>query len=255
MLRNKRFRALSLLTTLGMSLASFNTFADTDIFTALDDPSTAKKSFDGDAQSSYNAQSGNTRNSNLAASTTMTWFQQSNAYSLWGEAANNSSDDQRSSEKYQAGARARHNLSTQNFLFAQGSWLSDRYNGYRSRDTLVAGYGRQVLTGPIHTLRVEAGPGVRHDEYQGGGNSTKALGYAAASYSYQLTDNTKFIQGLSLLANDDTTVNSETGLNVDINDHFALKVAYNVTWNQNPPDSAPKHTDSKTSVSLVYKMQ
>lgn len=90
----------------------------------------------------------------------MTWFQQSNAYSLWGEAANNSSDDQRRSEKYQAGARTRHNLSTQNFLFAQGSWLSDRYNGYRSRDTLVAGYGRQVLTGPIHTLRVEAGPGV-----------------------------------------------------------------------------------------------
>lgn len=43
MLRNKRFRALSLFTTLGMSLASFNTFADTDIFTALDDPSTAKK--------------------------------------------------------------------------------------------------------------------------------------------------------------------------------------------------------------------
>ncbi len=43
MLRNKRFGVLSLLTTLGMSLASFTTFADTDIFIALDDPSTAKK--------------------------------------------------------------------------------------------------------------------------------------------------------------------------------------------------------------------
>ncbi len=252
MLRTGRLRAISLLTVMGLSLASVSSFASTDIFTALDDPSTAKKSFDGNIQAGYNAQSGNSRNSSLSANTTMTWFQPSNAYSIWGEALNNSSDDQRSTERYQAGARARHNLDDDNFLFGQGSWLSDRFNGYRSRSTLTAGYGRQVLNGPIHTLRLEAGPGVRHDEFQGGGNTTKALAYGAASYSYQLTDNTKFIQGVSVLANDDTTLNSETGLSVGINDHFALKVTYNVTYNNNPPDSAPKHTDTRTAVSLVY---
>lgn len=254
MSRIARTRAVSLLTVLGLSLASFATFADTDIFTALDDPSTAKKSFDGNIQAGYTAQSGNTHNSNLAANSTMTWFQTNNAYSIWGEAANNSSDDKRSAEKYQAGARARHNMDADNFLFTQGSWLSDRYNGYRSRSTLVAGYGRQIWNGPVHTLRLEAGPGVRHDEFQGGGNTTKALAYGAASYGYQLTDNAQFIQGLSILANDDTTVNSETGLNVKINDHFSLKVSYNVTYNQDPPSSAPKHTDTKTAVALVYGM-
>jgi len=252
MLRNGRSRAVSLLAILGMSLASFSTFADTDIFTALDDPSTAKKSFDGNVLGSYNAQHGNSTSSALAASSTMTWFQPTNAYSLWAEATNNSTNDERSAEKYQAGARARHNMDADNFLFTQGSWLSDRYNGYRSRSTLTAGYGRQVLSGPVARLRLEAGPGVRHDEFEGGGRQTKALAYGAASFSYQLTDSTEFIQGVSLLGNEDLTANSETGLNVKINDKFSLKVTYDVTYNSNTPSSAPKHTDTKTAVSLVY---
>ncbi|MBN0624493.1 DUF481 domain-containing protein [Pseudomonas aeruginosa] len=52
----------------------------------------------------------------------------------------------------------------------------------------------------------------------------------------------------------DTTVNSESALNVAINAHFALKGAYNVTWNSEPPASAPEHTDRRTSLSLGYKM-
>ncbi len=47
---------------------------------------------------------------------------------------------------------------------------------------------------------------------------------------------------------EDTTVNSESALNVAINAHFALKVAYNVTRTE-PPASAPEHTDRRTSLS------
>lgn len=252
MLRNGRSRALSLLAILGMSLASFSTFADTDVFTALDDPSTAKKSFDGNVLGSYNKQSGNSTSDSLAASSTMTWFQTTNAYSIWGEAANNSTNDERSSEKYEAGARARHNLDPDNFLFSQADWLSDRFNGYRSRSTFATGYGRQLLNGPISQLRVEVGPGVRHDEFEGGGRQTKALAYGAAAYTYQITDTTKFIQGVSLLGNEDLTANSETGLDVAINKTFSLKVTYDITYNSAPPSSAPKHTDTKTAISLVY---
>ncbi len=45
----------------------------------------------------------------------------------------------------------------------------------------------------------------------------------------QMTDNAKFSQGVSVFGAEDTTVNSESALNVAINAHFALKVAYNVT--------------------------
>jgi len=64
----------------------------------------------------------------------------------------------------------------------------------------------------------------------------------------------RFTQGVSVLANDETTLNSETALTVAINSHFSLKVAYDVTYNTKPPASAPDKTDTVTSVNLVYGM-
>lgn len=229
-------------------------FASVDIFTVPDDPSTAKNDFAGNVEGSYAHVTGNTRTSTLSADSTLTWFSDENAYSLWGEAYNYSSDDTRSSEKYQAGVRVRHNLLGKNFLFGQTGWLSDRFNGYRGRYTTVAGYGRQVFSGPVHTLRIEAGPGVRHDRFTDGDATTSALGYGALSYSYKLTDTSYFIQGLSVLASRDSTFNSETGIRVNINNSFALKVTYNYTHNSSPPSTAPDKTDTKTQVSLVYNI-
>ncbi|MDR3430987.1 MAG: DUF481 domain-containing protein [Rouxiella aceris] len=236
----------------GAALFSLSSLADTSVFTALDDPATAKKSFDGNVQAGYSAQTGNTSNSSLSADSTMTWFQTNTAYSLWGSARNASSSGVRSSEKYQAGGRSRYNMDDQNYLFAQGDWLSDRYNGYRSRDTATAGYGRQIWSGPVHTLNLEAGPGVRHDEYQQGGHTTKAIAYGSGTYSYKISDTAKFSEGVSVLANDDTTINSETALIVAINKSFSLKLAYDVTYNTKPPSSAPDKTDTVTSINLVY---
>ncbi|MBP2171192.1 putative salt-induced outer membrane protein [Erwinia toletana] len=228
--------------------------ADNSVFTTMDDPSTAKTPFEGSASAGYLAQSGNTKSSNATAATNMTWYQTRTAYSLWGNASNASSNDERSSETYQIGGRSRYNMTDYDYLFGQASWLSDRFNGYDGRSILAAGYGRQILNGPVHSLRVEAGPGVRYDDYHEGGHDTQPLAYGAVSYNWQLTDNTKFIQGVSVLGSDDTTVNSETGLQVAINEHFSLKMAYNVTWNQNPPESAPDHTDTKTTILLSYAM-
>ncbi len=71
--------------------------------------------------------------------------------------------------------------------------------------------------------------GVRYDEYTDGDTDTQPLGYASGTWAWQMTDNAKFSQGVSVFGAEDTTVNSESALNVAINAHFALKVAYNVT--------------------------
>ncbi|NIG98692.1 MAG: DUF481 domain-containing protein [Serratia symbiotica] len=236
-------------------LATFTSalaLADNTLFTVMDDPATAQKPFEGNFQAGYNAQSGNSQNSRLLASTNMTWFDNDAAYSLWGAANYATSSNVRSSEKYQTGGRNRYNLNDRNYLFGEASWLSDRFNGYDSRFILTGGYGHQILNGPISDLRVEFGPGVRHDEYHGGGRSTKALAYGAANYSYQLTDSTKITQGIFALTNEAITLNSETALNVAINKKLSLRVAYTITYNRKPPVSAPKSTDTTTSVTLVY---
>lgn len=252
MLSLRARRAIPLYFSCLTAFTSISALADNTLFTAMDDPATAKKPFDGNIQAGYNAQSGNSQNSTLLANTTMTWFNSDTAYSLWGAANNTTSSNVRSSERYQAGGRTRYNLTNRNYMFGQAGWLNDRFNGYNSRTTVTGGYGRQIFNGPLHDLRVEFGPGVRHDEYRGGGRSTRALAYGAANYSYRLTDNARFSEGLSALANDETTVNSETALNVSINDDFSLRLAYTVTYNSKPPASAPKNTDTTTSVTLVY---
>ena len=206
--------------------------ADDSVFTVMDDPSSAKKPFEGTVNAGYLAQSGNTKSSSMTADSTLTWYGNTTAWSLWGNASNTSSNDQRSSEKYALGGRSRYNLTDQNYIFGQASWLN----------------------GPVHSLRFEFGPGVRYDEYTDGDNDTQPLGYASGTYAWQMTDNARFTQGVSVFGAEDTTLNSESALNVAINAHFALKVAYNLTWNSEPPSSAPEHTDRRTTLSLGYKM-
>lgn len=218
------------------------------------DPSTAKKSFEASASAGYLAQRGNSKSASLSAATSMTWFEEAMAYSLWGNAANNSSKDQRSSETYLLGTRARYNLTSDHYTFGQASWLSDRFNGYKGWSILTLGYGHQILGGPVHALRAEIGPTVRYDQYSAGGNKTDLMGYMALSYQWKMTKTTKFIQALSVLGGENTTLGSETGIQVAINEHFSLKVSYNVNWNQKPPSSAPQKTDTKTSILLSYRL-
>ncbi|WP_297198727.1 DUF481 domain-containing protein [uncultured Pluralibacter sp.] len=238
----------------GSLFASQHALADNTVFTVMDDPSSAKKPFEGKVNGGYLAQSGNSKSSSLTADSTLTWYGMTTAWSLWGNASNTSSNGDRSSETYSVGGRSRYNMTDLDYLFGQASWLTDRYNGYRQRDVFTTGYGHQYWNGPVHSLRVEFGPGVRYDEHTGGKTKTQPLGYASGTYAWQMTDTTRFTEGVSLFGAGDTTVNSETALDVAINDNFGLKVAYNVTWNSEPPSSAPEHTDKRTTVTLGYKM-
>lgn len=61
----------ALLLTGGL-LASMQAAADDSVFTVMDDPSSAKKPFEGNLNAGYLAQSGNTKSSSLTADTTMT---------------------------------------------------------------------------------------------------------------------------------------------------------------------------------------
>ena len=92
----KAFNKLSAVVLLSAGAFCHQALADNTVFTSMDDPSTAKKPFEGSASAGYLAQTGNTTSSALSAATNMTWYQTNTAYSLWGNAANNSSNGERS---------------------------------------------------------------------------------------------------------------------------------------------------------------
>jgi putative salt-induced outer membrane protein len=66
------------------AFASAHAMADDSVFTVMDDPSTAKKPFEGAVNAGYLAQSGNTKSSSMTADSTLTWYGDTTAWSLWG---------------------------------------------------------------------------------------------------------------------------------------------------------------------------
>ncbi len=102
----------------GGVFASLYAAADDSVFTVMDDP-LPRKTFEGNLNAGYLAQSGNTKSSSLTADTAMTGMDNVPPRSLWGNASNTSSNDERSSEKYAVGARNRFNMTDYDYTFGQ----------------------------------------------------------------------------------------------------------------------------------------
>lgn len=111
------------------------------LFTVIDDPETAKKDIEMSISGGYQLQTGNTKNSNLTEKSVLTLYSSNFAYSFWGNASNNTSNDKRLSEIYQLGIRTRYNLTRNDYLFSQASWLTDRYNGFNAKNEHIIVFG------------------------------------------------------------------------------------------------------------------
>ncbi|WP_158701067.1 DUF481 domain-containing protein [Phytohalomonas tamaricis] len=249
-------RLLSLtLSGLGLAVLPLAAHAELEDFSTLDNPAYQTKSFDGNAELGYTKISGNSDSETLLAKTTMTWYHNVWSYSLHAAANSASSDNETSAEEYLLAGRTRYNLSRLNYLFGLARWDKDRFSGYDSQTTLAAGYGRQLLVGPPHSLSVEFGPGVRHDELSDGGNENHGLAYGGLDYAWQVSDTALFSQGLATeITGENIIGRSDTALKVAINDTLSLKLSYEVEFNDSPPADASSQTDTTTAVSVVYNM-
>lgn len=254
-LRNTRLFPLTLISGLGLAALPFAAHAELEDFSTLDNPAYQTESFAGSAELGYTKLSGNSDSETLLARTTMTWYHNVWSYSLHAAANSASSDNQTSAEEYLLAGRTRYNLSRLNYLFGLARWDKDRFSGYDSQTTLAVGYGRQLLVGPPHSLSVEFGPGIRHDEIRNGDSENHALAYGGLDYAWQLSDTATFTQGLATEVTSENVIGrSDTALKVAINDTLALKLSYQVDFNDNPPADASSQTDTTTAVSVVYDM-
>lgn len=252
-------RGLASLLAMGMGMVGLvgagAAQAQLEDFEAMDDPAAADQSFKGQAELGYNKISGNSNSESLRVGADMTWFNDPWSYNLQLNAKSASDNDETSAEEYLIQGRTRYNLSTYNYLFGLARWDKDRFSGYDSQSTLIGGYGRQILVGPPHSLAVEVGPGLRHDEYEEGGNDDVGLLYGGLEYAWQFSENSQFSQSLATEASRENIIGrSETALTVAMNDALALKVSYEVEFNDNPPPEASSKTDTTTGVSLIYNM-
>ncbi|SDL40646.1 putative salt-induced outer membrane protein [Modicisalibacter muralis] len=244
-------RRVSPALAIGLLLAATPTLASA--FYAPPAPGEDAPEFSGSAELGYTKLSGNTNSETLIAKGTLSWLSGAWTHILRAETRRVEKDDDTSAEQYLVAGRERYDLDGPHYLFGFARWEKDRFSGYRHQTTMIAGYGRQLLEGPPHSLSVEGGPGYRHDALENGEDEDLAVGYAAVNYQWALSEHASVQQELSVEGTaENVTTRSFSALTTQLNSHLALRLSHELKSNSNPPDEASANTDRTTTASLLY---
>lgn len=167
---------------------------------------------------------------------------------------------QTTAEQYGAMAETNYRFHEQSFWFLRGEYDDDRFSGYDFESSATAGYGNRVWQrGERSFLDLSIGAGYRYNKLEelnddGEDAEKEGIGRLAGKFDYALSDNALFRQKLSTeigLNEGNRVSESETSLKASIVDNLSMKVAFRVKNVSQAPDDK-KHTDTETSLSLLY---
>lgn len=173
-------------------------------------------------------------------------------------------ETQRTNEKYSLSAQGNYKLNEDHsHLYIYSSYVSDYFGAYRNEAVISAGYGQRFIDRADMWLNAEIGPGYKYFEFpegsvdedgipNAGDTDSEVIALGKLDYNWQISDNAKFTQLVSVEYGDtNTKTRSETALLAKINGSLQMKVAYNITNNSVVADDK-ESTDTETSLTLVY---
>ncbi len=138
-------------------------------------------------------------------------------------------------------------------LTATGRYETDDFATYDRLATFGIGYGTRLLDWRRFYLDAQIGPGVRraHDSVEDR-TETGLIGRGLFDLKYTITDNTDLVNTLLVESGSyNTYAQNDFGLQVAMNQRFALKAAWQLRHNSDVSDDSKK-TDTLTTVNLVY---
>lgn len=207
----------------------------------------------GEAGAGLLATSGNSETESLNGKLVLDYIHERWKNSFTAIAINSGDEEGRTAERYSAGNKLDYSFTERDYIFGALDWEKDLFGGYRERTSEVVGYGRRILTGPVHTLEAEIGAGARQTEEQDTGiDENEAIGRVGGKYGWILSETSAFAQSLKVESGSSNTFTeavSELKLSV-VGNVFA---AISFTWRNNsdvPADT--DKTDTVTAVSLSY---
>lgn len=155
--------------------------------------------------------------------------------------------------RYEVGASSGYKLDERSYIVGAARYENDDFSPFDYQAVVSIGYGYTVLKNASNELSFEVGPGYKRykpvDTRQSEG---EVVGRGLVAYKHNFTDTTSFVNTLLVEAGSDNTfLQNDAGLQVDINKKLALKVGYQVRRNT---DVAPgtKKTDQLMTTNLVY---
>ena len=196
--------------------------------------------------------SGNTEEENLKFRTDSSRETDRFKQTIHGDTLRSSQAAATSAQRMYVHYKADYKFDDDRSLFARISYEDDRFSGFDYQPDLTAGYSRKLLGTDVHSLAADIGLGFRRSEAESGMREDEMIVRLEARYSWQVSDNAKFQQLLSLEAGNAATISrSETSLQTSAAGNLAMKLSLNVKNNSDVPVGREK-TDTATSVTLVY---
>jgi len=161
-------------------------------------------------------------------------------------------DNTTTAERYLLNLKSDYKMDDEQFLFAGFTHDVDKFSGFDSQSTLVAGYGRKLYHSETFQLSAEVGPGYRISELDDGSNDSEAIIHFGSKGKYTVNEYSHFVADLTVDGGSDQTISIfNIGYVNKLNNALALKLSYNIKNSSSVPVGSKK-TDTITAVSLLY---
>lgn len=166
---------------------------------------------------------------------------------------NTTGDDNQAAERYTTTNQLNFEFSERNYAFFALEYEKDLIGATRVRTSESLGYGRHVLTGPVHFLDLELGGGARQTELNVTGEERgEAIARGGGKYELKLSTRSRLLQNLKVESGKDNTFTEAVSeLRLPIVGALAANLAYTIRNNSNTPPET-EATDTQASVSLSY---
>lgn len=161
--------------------------------------------------------------------------------------------DDTTEERYEARTTANYYWTPDNYFYGRLDWRKDNLGGVREEWVPSIGYGRVILDTEQHTLRGEIGAGYRFADLSDGTREEGGVISGGLRYMWQISETAEFYQNALVQWSDDNTfMESETGLRTTIIGNLSAKISYLVKHNTDVP-AGRENSDFFTTVGLEYK--
>ncbi|MEP7044071.1 MAG: DUF481 domain-containing protein [Dokdonella sp.] len=180
----------------------------------------------------------------------------------------NSSKYELNSNRYEAGASAGYKLDERSYIVGALRYENDDFSPFNYQAVVSIGYGYTALKTQSDDLSFEVGPGYKRyqpidvlgPEVDPNGaplrhtfdSQGEVVGRGLIAYRHRFTDSTSFVDTLLTEAGSDNTfMQNDAGLQVDMSKKLALKIGYQVRHNSDVT-AGVKQTDQLMTTNLVY---
>jgi putative salt-induced outer membrane protein len=162
-------------------------------------------------------------------------------------------DDITSADRWELRGESQYSLTERSYLFGALRYEDDAFTDYEYQATLSGGYGYRFITNDTTKLEGQIGAGYREAEVRLTGEQQDGIiARGALDFERKLTTTTLiYDRFLVESGSDNTFVQNALGVEVKINDTFALGLDYAVRHNTDVLPGTDK-TDQVLTANLVY---